>query len=314
MRAPFFVSLLITLVLAGVYWYQSTATICPVPLAYRLGTLDDSFVISRDEATEQIAVAAAVWESAVDRELFVYDESADFTIDFVFDERQETADAEADQRAELDAQEAETVELEATLRELQREYEELRDDFDERRSVYETNLAAYNVRVQEYNDQGGAPPEIFAELEVERERLDSEAVALDQLTDELNALGQQIKELAVRGQRQVEAYNSAVEAYNAAFGYAREFTQGDYQGDAIHIYKFSDYYELQRVLAHEFGHALGIGHVAGSSSLMYYLMSDTNATPTLSAEDRAAYTAVCGVEPTLGQRMRHLVRTTMAWF
>lgn len=314
MRAPFFVSLLITLVLAGTYWYQSTATVCPVPLSYRLGTLDDSFAISRAEAIDQIAVATAVWESAVDRELFVYDESADFTVDFVFDERQATADAEADQRADLDAQAAETAELEAKLRELQREYDELRDDFDARRSVYETDLATYNARVQSYNDQGGAPPEVFAQLEAERGRLDTEATTLDQLTDELNALGQRINELAAQGQRQVEEYNAAVEAYNAQFGYAREFTQGDYQGDAIHIYKFSDYPELQRVLAHEFGHALGIGHVAGSSSLMYYLMSDTNATPTLSAEDRAAYTAVCGVEPTLGQQMRHLVRTTMAWF
>ena len=313
MRAGFFISLGLTLILAGAFWYQSTAYICPVPLSYRIGTLDPAFALASTAAQAQISAAEAVWEAAVDRELFVYDPAAEFTIDFIYDERQATTDTEASARASLDAKQRETERVQSTIAEVQAEYDALADRFGTRRSEYEAALTAYNERVQRYNDQGGAPPPIFAELEAERARLDSEAVALERLAADLNTLAERLNELAQEGNALVEEYNTAVEAYNAAYGYAREFTQGDYQGDAIHIYQFSSELELQRVLAHEFGHALGIGHVAGSSSLMYYLLGDTSATPTLSSEDRLAYYEVCGTGPSFGQQVRRVVRTTLKW-
>ena len=87
MRSSYLIALSITLIGAGVYWYQATAYQCPVPLSYKLGTIDSSFNITPEEAKWHAAAAEAVWESAVGRELFTYDEQASFTIDFVFDER-----------------------------------------------------------------------------------------------------------------------------------------------------------------------------------------------------------------------------------
>lgn len=308
MRYTSFIALFLACVLGGVYWYQSTAYMCPVPLEYRLGELDPSFGLSREAAISHIAVAENLWEEAVDRELFVYSDEADFTIDFVFDERQETANDEVSERRALDEQRAQNNLVIATVEELQREYDSLTTSYEERVSAYEQGLAAYNETVTRYNDRGGAPPDAFAELENTRLELNEESAALEQTARELNELAAEIGRLGVRGQRLVEEYNQAVDAYNEQYGFSREFTQGDYQGGQINIYTFSTTVELETVLAHEFGHALGIGHVDEPSALMYYLLEEPDVAATLEDQDLQAYFEVCGHEETTGQRIRHLIR------
>jgi hypothetical protein len=312
MRTPFLLSLVVTIVAGTVYWYQSSAALCPVPLSYHLGVLDPSFELSQEEAKQYIQTAVSVWEEAVGRELFVYDESAVFTVNFVFDERQAIANSEENQRTTLDAQRAENERIQAAVESLQREYETLNSSYRNRLVAYETRLDVYNAEVRKYNDRGGAPPEIFSELETERRALEREATAVSAITTQLNGLATEINRLAERGNRLVEQYNREVDRYNAAFGFEREFTQGDFQGDRINIYKFSTETELITVLAHEFGHALGIGHVEGTSSLMYYLLGDTSQSPALSNEDLQAFEEVCGFTETFGQKIRRLIRAALA--
>ena len=312
MRTPFLISLIVTIVAGTVYWYQSAAAHCPVPLSYRLGELDPSFEFSKEEAKQHVLTAEAVWEEAAGRELFVYDEAATFTIDFVFDERQAIANSEEDKRTTLDAQHAENDLIQSAVESLQREHEALNGSYRNRLAAYEARLDAYNEEVRKYNDRGGAPPGIFSELETEREELEKEATALSAVNKRLNELATEVNRLAERGNQLVEQYNREVDRYNAAFGYTREFTQGDFQGDSIHIYKFSDETELITVLAHEFGHTLGIDHVEGTSSLMYYLLGDTSQPPTLSSNDLQAFEEVCGSAERFDQKAHRLIRTFLA--
>ena len=74
------------------------------------------------------------------------------------------------------------------------------------------------------------------------------------------------------------------------------------------MYKFSNDAEVVTVLAHEFGHALGLGHVEGPSSLMYYLLDEVTTVPELSEDDRAAYQAVCGDAESFAQWVRRQIR------
>jgi uncharacterized phage infection (PIP) family protein YhgE len=312
MRSTYFIALLATILLAITAWYQSSAAQCPIPIAYRLGTVDPAFGITKEQALSYAREAEALWEDTVNRELFVYDEAAALPIEFRYDIRQASADSETAQRAALDAQKEQSEAIDASITELQTKYDQLSAAYETRVATYEAKLRAYNEEVNTHNDRGGAPPEVFERLEKERVALSRESTGLTQVSTELRELADKINALAEQGNQLVQRYNEGVVRYNEEFGFAREFTQGDYQGDQINIYKFSSDAEVVTVLAHEFGHALGIGHVEGNSSLMYYLLENTDELPTLSADDLASYTAVCGESESAEQKIRRMIRETLA--
>lgn len=314
MRFQFLIVLMITIAAAGTYWYTSTASICPAPLSYRLGTLDSEFNISPEVAKEHMLEAESLWEAEAGRDLFVYDEGAQFVVDFVFDERQEFADGEATESHTLDAQRQKNDEVMATVQSLQSDYEELKQSYESKVATYETRLKKYNQTVSNYNDRGGAPSDEYEALQQEQRALDGEVEKLSVLSDELNDLAERINELGQRGNEMVEAYNREVASYNEQYGFSREFTQGDYQGDKINIYKFSSDRELVAVLTHEFGHALGIGHVEGEASIMYYLLVDTSQPLALSVEDRQVLIETCGDGTSLSETVRRYIRTALANF
>ncbi len=309
MRLSIIIILIATVLAGTLVWYAKTANICPVPLSYRLGQLDSEFNLTAEKAQTYFDDAEKIWEGGVGRELFVYDENADLTINFIFDERQAMSDAEATARAELDAKEEENDKISATLDTLKKQYKNLESSHQTKISNYEARLSSYNEEVRMYNDRNGAPANVFARLQEEKDELNQEATELTALANELNEVASKINELSERGNALIEAYNLQVGQYNNRFGKPEEFTQGDYQGNEIHVYKFADDVELVSVLAHEFGHALGIeDHVEGTSSIMYYLLEEERTEVSLSEEDKSAFSAVCGSGNEIEHRLRRIIR------
>lgn len=315
MKLTFFIACIVTGIFGVGIWYVATAEKCPVPLAYRIGDFDEHFNITKEQAREYIFQAEEVWEREMGRELFVYDENAHFTVNFVFDERQASSDEEAQQRAALDAQAQENEEVFAMVEKLQKEYESIATAYEAKIKSYESRLDTYNKDVRRYNDQGGAPADVYKELEDTRTKLNQEASTLSQTAEQLNTLGSRINELNDRGNELVEVYNRQVDQYNKKFGHSREFTQGDYENGRINIYEFSNDGELLAVLAHEFGHALGIDHVEGTSSVMYYLLEEGQNSVALSVTDKSAFLTMCGaVDNSFEQRLRRIIRGALEKF
>ncbi len=294
MRSSFFILLFTVILFSGGYLYFVVQAVCPVPLTYRIGEIDERFDIDIDGAKLAVAEAESVWEDSTGRNLFSYDEESDFTINFVFDERQALADAEDDYKERLDKTEGVNDAISEQYADLVSEYNKLQRTYDNRAEVYERALSVYNTKVQKYNSEGGAPPDIFEELEKEKNALDSQQSSLNALADELNAAVKEINRIGSQGNRLIETYNRGVEVYNQTFGESREFTQGDYQGTMINIYTFSDETELELVLAHELGHALHVGHVEGEQSIMYYLIGQQPRDLALSETDILEFDRVCG--------------------
>lgn len=305
MRFRFLAALIFTLVF--VLAFQQVTAVCRIPVHYHLGALDDRFGLTTEEVLEVTAYAEALWEDAIGRDLFQYHEERGLVINFIYDERQQNTEAEQGFRERLDSVQNMNTEIRAQYERLLEEYESLVDRYEARVAAYETRLVTYNVAVSELNQQGGAPPETVETLERERKALRAEQEEIQQQAGELDGVVEGLNQLGRQGNVLVEEYNHGVGEYNQTFGQTREFTHGDFRGKEINIYAFANKNELALILAHELGHALGIGHVEGQESIMHYLIGEQPETLTLSPYDQAAFTSVC-TETSLWDRMTSKVR------
>ncbi|PJC56349.1 hypothetical protein CO026_00770 [Candidatus Kaiserbacteria bacterium CG_4_9_14_0_2_um_filter_41_32] len=308
MRKIFLITFLLSIAFSVVYFFQtSITTVCNTPIHYRLGAFDSRFEITELEAKEIMEQTATIWEKETGRDLFVYDEETDFPINFIFDDRQERVVNEEAFRFNLDSKEKTSTEIASEYENLNTKYQQLHSSYDARVATYNARLKKFNDTVEKYNKEGGAPESVFANLQSEQFTLKKEADALSILSENLARIVSNLNDLGEQGNRIISQYNDGVQTYNKNFGTTEEFTQGDYQGNEINIYKFSSQTELTRVLMHEFGHSLGLGHVEGSSSIMYYLMENQPDTPIISKEDLAAFTTICGDGEGMISRLRMLL-------
>lgn len=301
-RGRFITALLLTLALATSFFYAQYQAQCPLPITYRIGEVDERFVLERAEAAAATAAAVTTWEDGTGQDAFALASSssgADLTINFIFDDRQARTDAEARERERLSAVEQQSEEVQAAYQTQVEQLEARERAYEAAAAAYERDLARYNATVAEYNEEGGAPPEVFTELEAERERLDTEASRLNAEVDAINALIDDINELGAAGNSLISQFNDRVNDFNQTFADGREFTQGDYQDGRINIYSFADRNELHTVLVHELGHALNIEHVDDANAFMYYLLSEQQADAPLTVADRNAFTATCSTEARL---------------
>jgi len=151
--------------------------------------------------------------------------------------------------------------------------ESIKDSAAAIKTEYTELQKEYEAKLQEYN----------------KHKTESTRIEINRLADEINS---RIKDYNVL----VGEINSKVNIINKSAGL--EFDEGEYisdsKGERIDIYEFTGKLDLKRVLAHELGHALGLGHVENQDSIMYYLNKSKNDKAT--AEDKAELREVCNVK------------------
>ncbi len=258
------------------------------------GGVDAEFKVSSEDFLEDIQKAEAVWEKAAGKDLFTYVPDAAFNINLIYDQRQQVTDTAKTLTTKL----SETARQQETIKQ---QYDKLHAQYlaDEQR--YQNNLDAYDAdskalarAIQEYNESGASSREQYNELQLQQKELQSRGNILEKERVALNTLAGKVNVVAKKDSQIVQIYNTSVKQFNDVFAGKREFEQGEYTGRAITIYEFSKHSDLQLVLGHELGHALGIGHVENPASVMYPLVSDKNSVSRgLSKEDKAALSEVC---------------------
>lgn len=271
------------------------------PVRWHIGKVDPKFNLSREQARAAAERALRVWESEQGKQLFVYDEESGFPVTFVFDERQEHLNATKAGRDEI---ESARVTLDSALKEEQEamaKYRAAEDQLDADSQAHRARIRAYNQKVDEWNARGGAPGAVLADLDAERERLKT-------AERDLERAGRQVDRLVQEANRLVDDYNlllsqfkSLTQRFNEKFGEPVKQKIGECVVSGRHvkmitIYGFLDHSHLSVVLAHEFGHALGLKHVKGEGSVMSAVEDEADGAVELklTARDKAELGRVLG--------------------
>lgn len=270
--------LLLIVVLAGVgyYTYGQYANKCSEPLAYSIGNFDPRFGISEQDFIKLAENTESVWESSTNKDLFVYDPSASFKINLIFDDRQQNTIDEQNKRSEIDTNEQKYRQKVADYDAALAAHNLANQQYEADLNAYDQRLKEYNAKVDYWNKNGGAPASDYNQLQKEKTALQKESARLETVRQSLNQKVAELNQEAAEINIMAQNLHLDVNAYNGKFGTSREFDQGNYTGKEINIFQFSGVDDLRLVLAHEMGHALGMDHVDDPQAIMYYLMDQQN--------------------------------------
>lgn len=271
-----FFSFFLVLSLGAFIFLWWIPTPCEKVLTYRIGTIDPRFSLSLDDAIQIVSKMEILWETPLKKELFQYDPTSDFRIDFVFDERQERTGIAQTLKEEMSILNADFLDFETHHADMRTSYEKKLSDYESSLSRYNTSLNALNRDIESWNAQGGAPAGVYEIMENKRLELLEEQKQLEASQVAINALRLELNQLAEEALTVQAVYNEKVAAVNTLYENDREFSQGTWFPDRIEIYEFEDQEQLLFLLAHEFGHALGLDHVSDKTAIMYAFMEDQN--------------------------------------
>lgn len=274
---------------------------CSEPITYSLGSFDERFDITKEEFLKVINTGENTWEESIDRELFFYkaDGSGDLTINLIYDSRQEATEKLKDIGIAVDNSKSSYNELKARYNALQTEYKKDKIEFDSRVALFKSRQEKYENEVNYFNANGGARKEDFNRLNKEKNYLDVELIEINRFQNIINSKVENINALVSVLNELVKSLNMQVSKFNRiGEELGEEFEEGTYKEDSllrvINIYQFNNKGKLARVLAHEFGHALGLSHLENPTALMYRLNNGVN--EKLSDDDIRALKDKCEIK------------------
>lgn len=254
---------------------------CTSALEYSIGTFDNHFGLSQEQLLLAAARAESIWESTIGRDLFSYAEDGDLKLDMVYDYRQEATNRLEELGDVIEGDKSSYEAQKARYQSYISQFNSEKDSFERDLATYNSRKSAYESEVAYWNGRGGASNQQFNQLEAERQALNSLARKLSSTQNALNNLTDAINTTASSLNRIARELNLTVRTYNTVGRSAgEEFNAGEYirdsTGERISIYQFENTEKLVRLLAHEFGHALGLDHIEDSKAIMYRLNSGDN--------------------------------------
>lgn len=296
--------IIIGFLLAGALYSQAKLGLfnkpCSQPITYSLGTFDNKFGISQTEFLNDIEKSIKIWEDSTNLDLFKYEPNGKLKINLVYDYRQEATDRLKNLGVKIDDTQSSYESLKSRYNTMAADYTQLKQSLDTEVASYNQKKQDYEKQVSYWNSQGGAPKNEVNKLNAQRDALNTQAAKINRDQDTLNDLANSINAMVDVLNRMVANLHLSVSNYNN-IGASRgeEFEEGVYisagRTQEINIYEFNNSGTLIRLLAHEFGHALGLEHIdSNPDAIMYRLNQNSNAQATI--DDLNAVRKLCGIQ------------------
>jgi len=287
--------LLITLIALAVIYYRMPRP-CQVPLTYRIGTVDSMFGLIRPDFAGAAGKAASIWGKPYARPLFREEPGGKIEINIIYDYRQEAVDKLKKLHYAIGTTKGTYDDMKVRFENLKAEYETKNSALASDSDAYSRRLGVYNAEVAGGRQRGVVTEDFYRRLRAEagelnsmRQNLQARQEELKKIADILNSMTVVINDIAANHNLDV------VKSYDASSRLGSEYCGGDYVSkdgkQTITIYQFDDENRLVRVLAHEFGHALGLKHNDNPTAIMYRLMQSDSLS--LAPDDIAALKERC---------------------
>ena len=275
---------------------------CTLPIRIRVGEIYPGFDFRAEAVRAALHEATALWQRAAPVTLFLeMDDPYAIAVNLRYDGRQARTDLVRQTREDFardlermqERQAALEVSGAATAAAVQAHGRDV--------AAYNERAAAYRQAVQAWNaGSGKRTPSAERRLRDEGAALDLERRRLENVQRGLAAQQADHQRAIADLDNQADEHNRRVREAAVRDSLRKPFAAGTYEAKAsaeksIDIYHATSYPYLVAVIAHELGHALGIGHVDAAEALMNATMHAEPEGPiALAPADRRALLAACG--------------------
>ena len=242
-------------------------------LRYQIAEVDPRFGMSKEQAIQLSKEAIQIWHDGTQKQLFVYDDKAKLKIKLIYDARQENYNAFKKTQQELDQEHSSNQRISGNL-------DVSKSSLEQMQQSLRQEQIQLRAEADYLNQQRISWSRIENEQGENRQRIEAQYQALKEKAQQLQRNIAYYNQLNVQYNQQVGQHNSSIERYNWNVMQAknrfppREFHKGVFMGDQIQIYQFDTEDDLRLTLAHELGHALGLGHHADPEALMYPVLGE----------------------------------------
>ena len=164
-------------------------------MTYRINSIDERFGLSRQEVTDAVHEAVAMWEKALGHRIFQEDPAGSIEIDLVYDNRQAVMDNLKNISRGIDDAKASYDELMSLYNDLKPEVARKNAAYSARYDAYMGHLNAYRAELDAANKDDIVSRETFQRLSRQKQSLDAELedlkaqqADLQKTVDDLNVL------------------------------------------------------------------------------------------------------------------------------
>ncbi|ENV84369.1 hypothetical protein F941_00008 [Acinetobacter bouvetii DSM 14964 = CIP 107468] len=242
-------------------------------LRYQIAEVDPRFGMSKEQAIQLSKEAIQIWHDGTQKQLFVYDDQAQLKIKLIYDARQENYNAFKKTQQELDQEHSSNQRISGNL-------DVSKSSLEQMQQSLRQEQIQLRAEADYLNQQRMSWSRIENEQGENRQRIEAQYQALREKAQQLQRNIAYYNQMNAQYNQQVGQHNSSIERYNWNVMQAknrfppREFHKGVFMGDQIQIYQFDTEDDLRLTLAHELGHALGLGHHADPEALMYPVLGE----------------------------------------